>query len=147
MRPEPVPHSAQPAGVSTSEVAGEDRQEALQADLAHLRGLLERGDVEGARAWVKELANEWPDSGDVRHYTRVLAPPLVSVRRGHRGPSRQRERAWLRAHAREYPGQWLAVLADRLVAADPDLSLVLAVVRKLPDTQRPLLHFQPESAD
>jgi hypothetical protein len=133
-----------PSGPAAKD-AGGDSQHALDTDLAQLRGMLERGDAEGARTWVKNLQQQWPDNELVRHYAQVLAPPIVSVRHGHRGDSRQRERAWLREHAREYSGQWLAVLADQLVAADPDLDRVLAAVRETSGAQRPLLHFQPEA--
>lgn len=118
-----------------------------QAQLEHFRTMLERGAVEKARAWVQELARRWPDDEEVGHYVRVLALPQVSVRPGHRGPSRQSERAWLREQARGYPGQWLAVLADRLIAADVDLDVVLATVRATPGAERALLHFQPGSQE
>jgi hypothetical protein len=119
----------------------------LEAQWAYLRDLLEQGAVEKARAWIEEMARQWPEDEVVHHYVRVLAPPRISVRRGHRGPSRQAERTWLRKHARDYPGQWLAVLADRLVAADPDLDVVLAAIRPTPEARRALLHFQPGTAE
>jgi Family of unknown function (DUF5678) len=147
MKPQSTAHTISAAGTSTNEAIEVDRSQALDADLVRLRTLLERGDVEGARAWVKELQHMWPDSDEVRHYVEVLAPPRVSIRRGHRGPSRHNERAWLREHARQYPGQWLAILQDQLIAADPDLGTVLAAVRQTPDAQRALLHFQPGTSD
>lgn len=136
--------SADAAPAAGSSPVGQGR---LEAELAYLRALLGQGAVEQARVLIEELARHWPDDETVRHYARVLAPPRVSVRRGHRGPSRQLERTWLREHAREYPGQWLAVLADQLIAADPDLDVVLAAIRQTPEAQRALLHFQPETAE
>jgi hypothetical protein len=52
-----------------------DHEQALKADLTRLGRLLEIGDVEGARSFVKELEGRWPESERVRHYVRVLAPP------------------------------------------------------------------------
>src|SRR5437879_4590614 len=103
MKPQSTVHTTPASGASANGAAEVDRNQALDADLIRLRTLLERGDVEGARAWVKELEGLWPDSAEVKHYAQVLAPPQVSIRRGHRGPSRHLERAWLREHARQFP--------------------------------------------
>jgi hypothetical protein len=54
-----------------------------------------------------------------------------------------RERAWLREHGREYPGCWLALDEDRLIAADPDLEVVLSLANQTPEGQRALLYQQP----
>jgi hypothetical protein len=126
-----------------AESAPLDNQSELTEGLASLLELLEQGDVEEARRLVKELERQWPDSERIRHYARVLAPPVASVRRGERGRSLELEHIWLREHAREYPGCWLAVFEDRLIAADPDPSVVLALARRTPGAERSLLHFQP----
>jgi len=57
--------------------------------------------------------------------------------------SLQQERAWLRTHAREYSGCWLAVLGEQLVAADRDLHRVLSVLQRAPGAADALLHYQP----
>jgi hypothetical protein len=147
MKSESAARTARSADQAVTQDAHVDAKEALTADLARLQDLLEHGNVEEARDWVRELSSRWPENDAVRHYTHVLAPPRVSVRPGHRGTSRQQERTWLREHAREYPGQWLAVLADRLIAVDPDLNKVLTAVRETSDAQRALLHFQPGTPD
>jgi hypothetical protein len=118
----------------------------VEKDLLQLSDLLERADIEGARALVQVLAAKWPASERVQHFARVLAPPVVSVRPGKPGHSRQRERAWLREHGREYAGCWLALLGDQLVAADPDPAVVLATLRGRPEEQDVLLHFEPGPA-
>ena len=116
---------------------------ALRQDLLALRDLLAREDVEGARVLAGQLASKWPAEERVQHYARVLAPPAARLAPG--GPDRplDLEYAWLRAHARDYPGCWIAVFEDQLVAADPDLNLVLSVVRAAPGAEDALLHFQP----
>jgi hypothetical protein len=120
-----------------------DPDPALNEDLLRLRGFLESSDVEGARAFVKELAQRWPESERVRHYARVLAPPVVTLRPDKRIRRLDKEYAWLRQHAREYPGCWLAIFEDRLIAADPDLANVLATVRQTPGAEEALIHLQP----
>src|SRR4051794_34496356 len=84
----------------------------LQEDLLQLRELLDKGDIEGARAQIQRLAGKWPESDHVQHLARVLAPPVVSLIPGRPGHSRQRERDWLREHSHEYAGCWLALLGD-----------------------------------
>jgi hypothetical protein len=114
------------------------------AELERLEQMLGRGAVEEARALVREMPDRWPDSPKVRQYARVLAPP--EVRLGDRGSGRSRdlEHAWLREHAQEYPGCWIALLGDRMVAADPSVATVYAAMRDLPGGTEALLHFQPE---
>jgi hypothetical protein len=119
----------------------------LARDLARLRELLEKGSVEEARAFVKALERQWPDSERVRHFVQVLAPPVASVRPDLRWRPLDRERAWLREHAASYPGRWLAVLEDRLIAADPSLRVVLTIVHQTPGGEDALLHFQPGSVE
>jgi hypothetical protein len=113
--------------------------------LRRLRSLLEEEDVEGARAMVKELVERWPDSERVRHLAHVLESPRTRVLHGERGRPLHREHAWLRQHAAEYPGCWLAVFEDRLVAADPDLGTVIRETRRALGSEGALLHFQPRS--
>jgi hypothetical protein len=63
---------------------------------------------------------------------------------GKRTRSLRREQAWLSEHAAEYPGCWLAVFEDRLIAADPSLKTVLAATRKAIGEESALLHFEPK---
>jgi hypothetical protein len=126
-----------------AEVATLDPEAALAEELASLRGFLERGDLNGAWEFVKELQKRWPDSERVRHYVHVFAPSVARAVPRSKDRSYQREREWLRSHAREYPGCWLAVFEDRLVVADPDLGIVLDTVRQTKGAETALIHFQP----
>jgi hypothetical protein len=112
-------------------------------DLQQLRDLVERSDVEGARTFVKELEELWPDSEPVRHWARVLAPPVARVVTGMPPRSFEPEYAWLKEHGRGYPGCWLAVLGDQLIAADPDPRVVIRSIRETPGAKGALLHYQP----
>jgi hypothetical protein len=134
-------------GSQTAETTTSNGQEALAEDLACLRGFLEREDIEGAREFVKELERRWPDSDRAQHFARVLAPPKVRMVPGVRGRPLHKEHDWLRAHASEYPGCWLAVFEDRLIAASPELNVVLATVRQTPGAEDALLYFQPGGSD
>lgn len=121
----------------------------MRADLARLYRLVEEHEVEEARRLAPELAAKWPDSPEVQHMARGLEPPrILPSRPGPRARRLDKEHEWLRQHAREYPGRWLAVYHDRLIAADPSLRNVMAAARAtLGDDEAALLHFErPESA-
>jgi hypothetical protein len=93
-------------------------------EVAELQALLSRGRVEEARRFARELEARWPESDLVRRFARVLAPPMARIVEGRRGMSREqteKESAWLREHAREYPGCWVILDGDRLIAAHPTL--------------------------
>lgn len=117
-------------------------QDTLNCELRRLRDLVDNGRVDEARVLIKEMEQRWPESAPVQHFARVLAPPKVLPPSGRPNRSFEREHAWLRQHAREYPGQWLAVLGGRLVAADRELSRVLELLRQTPNGNRALLHRQ-----
>src|SRR5438552_2551923 len=121
-------------------------QERLAADLQHLRALLEGNRVLEARRFVKELEQRWPEAERVRHYARVLEPPKVRMRPDIPARSREREWKWLEEHGREYPGCWLAIHEDRLIAADPDRRVVTARARQTLGEETYLLFHQPGSA-
>ena len=74
---------------------------------------------------------------------RVLEPPRVTAVTGRSSPPWDEERAWLRAHAHEYPGCWLAIQGDRLIAASPDHASVVDAARVAGALDEVLLFFQP----
>jgi hypothetical protein len=123
-----------------------DRDAQLAGALARLRDLLAEGDIEGARTHVRMLAAQWPGSERVRHFARVLAPPRTLGTRPGTGRSLKREHEWLRVHGHRYPGCWLALAGDRLIAADPDLQAVLDAVEDAEGVSDPLLHRQPDGS-
>jgi hypothetical protein len=119
----------------------------LTAALDHLRDLVGGSSIEEARSLVRELERQWGESEEVQYWARVLAPPVVRVRPGERGRPLDRERAWLREHAADHPGCWLALLGDQIVAADPDLGVVLQKMRGTPGADQALLHFEPPAVE
>jgi len=134
--------------VAITEAAQAERE--LAEDLERLRGLVEAGRVEDARRLAPELAAKWPESPALQHFARVLEPPRILPSRPE-APDRRfdRDYQWLREHAAEYPGCWIATYEDRLIAADPDVERVLAEVRETLDTEREtaFLHYQPATRE
>jgi hypothetical protein len=118
--------------------------QSLADELAQLAGLVGHGELVGAAEMVKDMERRWPDDEEVRRFARVLAPPTLSARKGSPARPRHQEYRWLREHSREHPGCWLAVLGDRLIAASPDVKVVVDAVREDPEARGALLHFEPE---
>ncbi len=114
----------------------------LEESLALLRSLVEADDVEAARSLAPQLLERWPESPEARHWARVLAPPKATALRGETSRCVEREREWLRQHRHEYPGCWLAVYEDRLVAADPDLQTVYKIAREALGDRGAVIYFQ-----
>lgn len=128
---------------AAEETAGSDAE--LEERLAQLRDDVSHSRVPEARAAIQEIAARWPDSTRVQYWARVLAPPEVvpTTGRDPRSRPRDRERAWLKEHGHEYPGCWLAVYEDRLIAAGPDFRAVLSEARRTLGSETALLHYQP----
>jgi hypothetical protein len=116
----------------------------MREALARLVRLIEESRVEEARRLAPELSARWPDSQEIQHLARVLEPPkVIPSTPGPAGRRFDRDHQWLREHAHEYPGCWIATLEDRLIAADPSLERVLETVRSSVDlaSEMPLLHY------
>lgn len=101
--------------------------------------------METARDLIKRLVAAFPESPRIRHWARVLAPPTTRSVMPLQRRSFAPEHAWLRAHAREYPGCRLAILGDHLLAADPDLRKVLERAHQVEGGTEALLHLQPKA--
>lgn len=114
------------------------------AALERVGELLSSSDFHGARALLRRLKEQWPDSPRIEKAAAlILEPPKARLLDSGSGRDLRREFAWLRAHAREYPGCWVAVSGDDLSAADPDLKIVRSAVRAVGKEGRVLLHCQP----
>jgi hypothetical protein len=125
--------------------AASEDQERLAADLQQLQALVDAVRIPEARRLVKELAQRWPEAERVQHYARVLEPPIVRMRPDIPARSSEREWKWLEEHGREYPGCWLAIYEDRLIAADPDRRVVRAKAAEALGGESYLLFHQPGS--
>lgn len=120
----------------------------LEEGLRQIREDISRGGrVPEARAKIAELEARWPEDKRVLYWARVLAPPIflqTSVP-GRRSRPRDRERDWLRRNAQKYPGCWVAIFEDQLIAAGSNLDEVLAVADQTPEGRDALLYQQPGS--
>lgn len=82
-----------------------------------IRDLVEREHLTAARDLLASALESGDRDPAVEAWRTVLAPAQVVKRRARAlEPSRDREIAWLDAHAREHRGQWLALDGDQLVA-------------------------------
>jgi hypothetical protein len=77
----------------------------------------------------------FPDHARVQRAAQVLAHPVVRAVRPARAKELGASRAWLREHASEYRGQWVAVRQGQLLGAAPSL-----------ETLRPLIGEGEEAA-
>ncbi|HET6384894.1 MAG TPA: hypothetical protein VFJ58_15985 [Armatimonadota bacterium] len=130
--------SAEPVTAPDAEPEFVDKE--LAEEWARFRDVLWHGSMKDARAMIAEMALRWPDSERVQYYARVLVPPVARSVPGS-GLSFDRERDWLRAHAREYPGCWLAVKGNELIAAEPDFQVIDRIVRQDPTPEQIVLYF------
>ena len=120
-----------------------ERQGQAETDLARLIGLIEADRIEQARELAGRLAERWPDSAPIQHLRRVLEPPTARVSASPTRPGWAAERAWILAHADKYPGHWLALLGDRLVAHGTDRGEVIAAAETALGHSSILMFFQP----
>lgn len=108
-----------------------------------VRELLELGAVEEARALSCRLAETYPEDRSVQKLWHVLAPPRVVGRSPASGRPISVERAWIKAHGKEYAGSWIAVLGSQLLIASANLADVIIYCKAEPDRAEALIHFEP----
>jgi hypothetical protein len=72
-----------------------------------------------ARKLARQGAYQHPEDSELETMARVLAPPRVIRADLPPTPNVAANQAWLRAHAEEYQGQWVALRDGRLLAAAP----------------------------
>jgi len=111
-----------------------------------IQRLLEQGRIHQARATLVWALSNRPESEVLARWRRVLAPARARLTGQATGRSRQREQAWLREHAPEYQGQWVALDGDRLLAAGSKLAEVRERARATGRLAQALLHFVPAEA-
>jgi hypothetical protein len=70
----------------------------------------------------------FPDHERVQRAAQVLAPPVVRVVRLPRARGLDASRKWLREHASQYRGQWVAVREGQLLGAAESLGELKAVI-------------------
>jgi hypothetical protein len=91
------------------------------------------GNVEQARAMAERGFRSFPESDGLRRISEALSKPRL-LQRGI--PVREGvalNQQWLRNHAEQYRGQWVAVSSGQLLGAAPTLSELREVVVINPD--------------
>jgi len=101
-----------------------------------IRSLVEEGRILDARDLLKTAGDQVPAGSDLR---RILGPPRVS-KSDLLDVDRSPEFRWLKKHAHEYQGQWVALLGENLVASSEALKELLARLDELHLDGKPLLH-------
>lgn len=120
----------------------QERETTLEEEIAIVKRMLILSPIKEARARAEAMLARWPDSPEAQHVALLASPPIVKVVPGS-GLSLEKERAWLKANARNYPGRWLAVSGDRLVAANSDYGKVRAMVKEDPEKPQVVLYYSP----
>jgi Family of unknown function (DUF5678) len=101
-----------------------------------IRSLVEEGRILEARDLLKEAGDQVPAESNLG---RILGPPRVS-KSDLLDVDRSPEFLWLKKHAHEYQGKWVALVEENLVASSTTLKELLARLDQLQFEQEPLLH-------
>jgi hypothetical protein len=95
-----------------------------------LHDLLQREEITAARKMLDLIPLSALEDPAINRLRRALAPPTARSSQRKDG-ERTQTFAWLRQHAREYRGQWVAVGEDGLIAAAPTLKELRERLRSL----------------
>jgi hypothetical protein len=116
--------------------------EAPVSYVARIREHVERDEVGAARRVLAEALRAGVDEPGLANWEKLLAPGKVL---GYSPPEPdsdlQAEIRWLDEHGREYRGQWIAVLGEKMLAHAETLEELRSELSKLALKARPLVHF------
>jgi hypothetical protein len=101
-----------------------------------IRSLVEEGRILEARDLLKTAGDQVPAESNLR---RVLGPPRVS-KSDLLDVDRSPEFRWLKKHAAEHQGEWVALVEENLVASSTTLKELLAHLDRLQFEREPLIH-------
>ena len=118
---------------------GNDGQTVRASAIAVVRDLLQKEQITAARRLLHLLSADVLDDPAMERLRRALAAPVVRASE-HRDVERRDEYGWLRHHAGEYRGQWVALAGNRLVAHAPTLRELRARLSAETIDRPPLLH-------
>ena len=98
--------------------------------------LVERQQVRTARSMLGQLPNE----PQYQRIKALLRPPTTSTS-PRRDGDRSAEYQWLRQHAAEHAGKWVAVAGNTLIGSAATLRDLRRQMRSIPSTTSPLLYY------
>lgn len=105
-----------------------------------IQALLELADLRGARKLLQEARERGSLEPELEKLEKLLAPPTYELI-----PADNRDRSdeiqWLKEHANEYRGQWVAVLENQLLAHSPVLRDLMRRLDEVAPGVPALLHF------
>lgn len=118
-----------------------DDVERTRENLPYLvvRDLIEREKIGAARKLLAALPLEYLSDPLLLRLLKTLAQPIVKTSQ-KRDVDRQKDYEWLRDHAQEYTGQWVALHEGQLLAASETLRDISEKVKALRLSHPPLLH-------
>ena len=108
--------------------------------VSRIRERLEQADLKGARKLVAEALEAGAASPHLERLQKLVAPTKVSLS-PIKGVDRSAEVHWLEQHWADYPGQWVAVLGENLVAHAETLDELLADLKAHPTAVPPIIHY------
>ena len=88
-----------------------------------------------ARDLAEQGMRLFPDHEPLRRAARVFEPPTVRMTRGTPLKGIKESHNWLRAHAHEYRGQWIAANQGRLLGAAHTLDELRPVIDQADDSR------------
>lgn len=117
------------------------RNDAGELFVPRIRRLLEeRADIRGARQLLAKARAHGSTEPELNDLEVLLAPPRyrsIPVR----DTDRAAEICWLQEHAREYRGQWVALLGSELLAHAPDFRTLTTHLDSVDPDHSAILHF------
>jgi hypothetical protein len=116
-------------------------QEETSSYREKIRALVEADRVGAARTLLAEALQKGDHEEDLSRWQAILAPAKVSKSTKERDFDRSPELGWLARYGNQYPGQWVALLGDELLAHSKSLGEVVAALEKNKPKRRPLLHY------
>jgi hypothetical protein len=107
--------------------------------VAAVRDLLSKEQIAAARKTLDTITVSSAEEPAIRSLRRALAVPVVQ-RSLRKDQNRTSAYEWLRHHAHQYKGQWVAVGEAGLIATAATLKELRAQLRILAPSQKPLVH-------
>ena len=102
--------------------------------------LLEIADLRGARKLLTEARERGSLEPELEKLEKLLAPPTYKLT-PVRDFDRSDEMQWLEENAKDYCGQWVAVLGSELLGHAPDLRDLMKRLDTVDPDRSALLHF------
>ena len=106
-----------------------------------IREHVEREEVGAARRLVAEALREGSTEPGLANWEKLLAPGKVLGFSPATGSDLRAEIRCLDEHAKEYRGQWVAVLGEKILAHAETLEELRTKLAELALPGRPLVHF------